>query len=187
MVRPVDIVLVGRSMIWSNMIASTKKHILKNMCNIHDELSLTKKQRIDAVLLNAEGLSIKKIKSKIQTYRNLSVFIVNAKNAKNLIRCFPNVVGINDKEISIYNCIRVIRFFIGRRMDLSFGFFQDYSLDIEESLIVAALESGLSNKQIARKFDISLPAVKYYLQRVYNRLGVEGRDEVAFKADKIIV
>jgi len=185
--RPVDILLIGRNKIWGDMLVSPDVSLLKKICNFYAEPVSTQIQQIDAALLNAEGLSLKEIRKRIRTYGQVPIFIINAPNLSRLIKNHQNIAGVYGHEVSLYNCVRAIRFFVGRRMDLSSRIFQDCSLDVEENLIVAALKSGLSNKQIARKFDISLPAVKYYLQRIYDKLEVEEREEVAFKGDKIIV
>jgi DNA-binding NarL/FixJ family response regulator len=48
--------------------------------------------------------------------------------------------------------------------------------------VVAAVVTGLSNKDIARQFAISEQTVKHHLTRVYGKLGVTSRLELALLA-----
>lgn len=52
-------------------------------------------------------------------------------------------------------------------------------LTAREREIAALLQEGLSNKQIASRLGITISTVKNHLQRIYEKLGVRGRSEVA--------
>lgn len=49
------------------------------------------------------------------------------------------------------------------------------SLKLRESEILQLLERGLSNKEIARRLDIGVDTVKWYLKSIYGKLGVANR------------
>ncbi len=44
-----------------------------------------------------------------------------------------------------------------------------------EAQIVAAIEEGLTNKEVAIRFDISLETVKYHIKNIYEKLQVNSR------------
>jgi DNA-binding NarL/FixJ family response regulator len=56
------------------------------------------------------------------------------------------------------------------------------ALTSREREVVAAVVTGLSNKDIARQFAISEQTVKHHLTRVYGKLGVTSRLELALLA-----
>lgn len=49
------------------------------------------------------------------------------------------------------------------------------SLKLREAEILQLLERGLSNKEIARRLDIGVDTVKWYLKSIYGKLGVANR------------
>ena len=51
-----------------------------------------------------------------------------------------------------------------------------------ESEILHLLERGLSNKEIARRLDIGVDTVKWYLKSIYGKLGVANRAQAVFAA-----
>ncbi len=46
-----------------------------------------------------------------------------------------------------------------------------------ENEILQALALGLTNKEIARRYDISEHTVKYHIASIYSKLGVNNRTE----------
>jgi two-component system, NarL family, response regulator DegU len=53
------------------------------------------------------------------------------------------------------------------------------SLSIQQRQIVEAIESGCTNREIAEELSISERTVKYHLTRIFNKLGISGRMELA--------
>ena len=51
----------------------------------------------------------------------------------------------------------------------------------KEERLLAGLQQGMSNKKMARDYDLSLSAVKYHLQSIYSKLGAENRTQAALK------
>src|SRR5690606_28658198 len=49
------------------------------------------------------------------------------------------------------------------------------NLTPREAQIVAAIEEGLTNKEVAIRFDISLETVKYHIKNIYEKLQVNNR------------
>lgn len=56
------------------------------------------------------------------------------------------------------------------------------SLKQREAEILHLLERGLSNKEIARRLDIGVDTVKWYLKSIYGKLGVANRAQAVFAA-----
>jgi LuxR family maltose regulon positive regulatory protein len=56
------------------------------------------------------------------------------------------------------------------------------SLKQREAEILQLLERGLSNKEIARRLDIGVDTVKWYLKSIYGKLGVANRAQAVFAA-----
>jgi DNA-binding NarL/FixJ family response regulator len=54
-------------------------------------------------------------------------------------------------------------------------------LSPRELEILIALADGLSNKQVARRFDISQHAVKFHIESIFRKLGVATRAEAVAK------
>ena len=48
-------------------------------------------------------------------------------------------------------------------------------LTAQETMCLSLLATGLSNKEIARKMNLSLGTVKFHLAQIYQKLGVQGR------------
>ena len=63
----------------------------------------------------------------------------------------------------------------------------DPHLTARESEVVALIEEGLSNKQIARQLSIELSTVKNHVHRILEKLEVSRRGEVAARARRGIV
>jgi two-component system, NarL family, nitrate/nitrite response regulator NarL len=63
----------------------------------------------------------------------------------------------------------------------------DPHLTARESEIVALIEEGLSNKQIARQLSIELSTVKNHVHRILEKLEVSRRGEVAARARRGIL
>lgn len=53
------------------------------------------------------------------------------------------------------------------------------TLSAQQRQIVAAIASGCSNREIARELSVSERTVKYHLTRIFSKLGVSGRMELA--------
>ena len=56
---------------------------------------------------------------------------------------------------------------------------QDHGRELE---IVSAIVAGLSNREMASQFAISEQTVKHHLTRIYDKLGVSNRLELALYA-----
>ena len=56
------------------------------------------------------------------------------------------------------------------------------NLTYKEKLILAELRLGKSNKEIARFYDLPLTTVKYYLNTLYAKLGVQNRGQLKREA-----
>lgn len=56
---------------------------------------------------------------------------------------------------------------------------QDVYLTCRQTLIVQLIETGMSNKEIARKLGIQLPTVKNHVHQILDRLNVKSRYEAA--------
>jgi DNA-binding NarL/FixJ family response regulator len=53
------------------------------------------------------------------------------------------------------------------------------ALTVRELQIVALVDIGLSNKEIARRLCIEVPTVKNHVHRILDKLGVRNRAEAA--------
>jgi two-component system, NarL family, response regulator YdfI len=58
-------------------------------------------------------------------------------------------------------------------------------LSERESLVLAAMADGLSNKQIARRLEISFHTVKFHVASILEKLEVETRTEAVIKAAQL--
>ncbi len=56
---------------------------------------------------------------------------------------------------------------------------QKFALTPRELEVVAAIVEGYSNKDIAKKFSISEQTVKHHLSRIFDKVGVSNRLELA--------
>jgi DNA-binding NarL/FixJ family response regulator len=54
----------------------------------------------------------------------------------------------------------------------------EFCLTQRETEVIALIEGGYTNKEIAKKFAISEPAVKHYLTNIFDKLGVSNRLEL---------
>src|ERR1035437_3351086 len=61
---------------------------------------------------------------------------------------------------------------------------RSYSLTRREGQLVALLSQGLKNKEIATALGISEGTVKVYLSRLFQKVGVKGRFELALFGDR---
>jgi DNA-binding CsgD family transcriptional regulator len=57
-----------------------------------------------------------------------------------------------------------------------------YGLTNRELDIVAAIVAGASNREIAARFDITVPTVKHHLSNIYDKTGASSRLELAIFA-----
>jgi two-component system, NarL family, nitrate/nitrite response regulator NarL len=57
--------------------------------------------------------------------------------------------------------------------------FRGQSLSFQQQQIVESIVSGCSNKDIARELSVSERTVKYHLTRIFSKLGVTGRMQLA--------
>lgn len=55
------------------------------------------------------------------------------------------------------------------------------TLKNKEELVITYLKEGLTYNQIAEKVDISVDGVRFYVKRVYQKLGVNNAREAIFK------
>ena len=97
-----------------------------------------------------------------------------------LFKCIHCVVGgqywVGREEIG--NLVEYLRREVsgGREAHLPFG------LTAREMEIVTAIAAGLSNRDVAHQFAISEETVKHHLTRIYDKLGVASRLELALYA-----
>ncbi len=59
--------------------------------------------------------------------------------------------------------------------------YKDIHFNKKEEKLLNGLEKGLSNKQISRQIDMPIHNVKYHLQNIYAKLGVDNRTQAALK------
>jgi DNA-binding NarL/FixJ family response regulator len=59
---------------------------------------------------------------------------------------------------------------------------QDYGLTRRETEILATIVAGLSNKEIAQRFQLSEDTVKHHLTNIFDKVGVSSRLELALFA-----
>jgi DNA-binding CsgD family transcriptional regulator len=55
------------------------------------------------------------------------------------------------------------------------------ALTAREATMAQFVAAGLSNKQLCRELDISLPTVKTHLLSVFRKMGIRSRTELAAK------
>lgn len=58
---------------------------------------------------------------------------------------------------------------------------QNFSLKSKEELVITYLKEGLTYNQIAEKTDISVDGVRFYIKRIYQKLGVNNAREAILK------
>jgi DNA-binding CsgD family transcriptional regulator len=59
---------------------------------------------------------------------------------------------------------------------------QDFGLTRRETEILATIVAGLSNKEIAQRFQLSEDTVKHHLTNIFDKVGVGSRLELALFA-----
>lgn len=73
----------------------------------------------------------------------------------------------------------------GMRDDLEIDGGQYEALNDRESEILLMISTGRMNKQIAAELGLTLGTVKWYLQQIYTKMGVNRRSEAVFKARQL--
>jgi DNA-binding CsgD family transcriptional regulator len=61
------------------------------------------------------------------------------------------------------------------------------TLTPRERAILAGVVAGLSNKEIARRDDVSESAVKFHLHKIYPKLGVSNRAQAALAGERMMI
>jgi DNA-binding NarL/FixJ family response regulator len=59
------------------------------------------------------------------------------------------------------------------------------ALNDRESELLLMISTGMMNSQIAEETGLTLGTVKWYLQQIYAKLGVNRRSEATFKARQL--
>jgi len=62
----------------------------------------------------------------------------------------------------------------------------DRMLSDRECEVIALVRDGLKNRDIAAQLQITEGTVKVYLHRIFDKLGVKSRTELAIKADQLV-
>ncbi|MBY0509177.1 MAG: LuxR C-terminal-related transcriptional regulator [Rhodospirillaceae bacterium] len=99
-------------------------------------------------------------------------------------------IGV-DAGLAVYHqaVLRVmgsdIRERVIHKVDLSEIGGQYASLNNRESEVLLMISSGMTNNQIASETGLTLGTVKWYLQQIYAKLGVNRRSEAVFKARQL--
>ncbi|WP_421989853.1 LuxR C-terminal-related transcriptional regulator [Qipengyuania sp.] len=74
---------------------------------------------------------------------------------------------------------------VARREELEIEGGQYEALNDRESEILVMISTGMMNKQMAAELGLTLGTVKWYLQQIYTKMGVNRRSEAVFKARQL--
>lgn len=142
------------------------------------------RDKVNIVLIDGYGYSKSKVKKIIEKHWDHPVFILCAENKQKNFAREQYVMGFFSETVSSRQLVKMIMLALG---NLKTDSFDGARLSIAEDIILKGVIKGYSNKQIARLYDINLSTVKYHLQRLYQKLGVNNRVQAALIANKIIV
>lgn len=126
------------------------------------------------VLIDGEGLTQARLKRALKMYNHLPIFLIHS-NLKKLKH--QNIVGYFDVATSKKEIIYLMNVFYGDTLNRPEH--QDFAFKGFESAVLDRLATGQSNKDIARYLNAPLSRVKYAVTRIFKKLGVRNRTQVA--------
>ena len=141
------------------------------------EYSELEKRSCDLLIIHDDNLHHQQLKKIIDQHFDCSVILISSRKFKN-----DKITTQLSEGVSVRTIVEVCRLALGRKISRNRSGFNP-----TEEVFLKALLQGASNKEMAREYDLPLSAVKYYLQKLYNKLGVKNRNQAALKAREIIV
>lgn len=187
MQQRVNILVVTPRKIWAQSLADLTLSTSKNVLFYLKGKRKQSFYAFDYVLLDVIGLANKQINKFISQYSDFSLFLVIADGKKIKVQKGINVSAVFVENISVRNLVASIELIVQGLQKLEDFAKLNHSLTIYEALLLEGLLNGASNKKLARTYDINVSQVKYHLQKIYRKLGVNNRLEAALIGRQIIV
>jgi DNA-binding NarL/FixJ family response regulator len=135
----------------------------------------------DVVLINAALYRAAAIRALVRLYADKPVYIVTSESKKRIFFGMTGINGVFFDDCSAARMLQAIAVMTGAKKNDT----RQSQISVQDTLVLAALKTGASNKQIAREYDIPLSRVKYHLQRIYTYFGVSCRIQAALLAQQI--
>ena len=167
------ILLISRQDFWRRSIEAS----VQNMTGFH----IGTADACDVVLINAARYRAAGIRSLVRLYAGKPVYIVSSEDKKRIFFGMAGIDGVFFDDCSAARMLQAIAVMTGAKKKDT----RQSEISVQDTLVLAALKQGASNKQIAREYDIPLSRVKYHLQCIYTYFGVSCRLQAALLAQQI--
>ena len=137
------------------------------------------------ILIDATQGDIKKYNKKFLSRFSQAIFVLvrhkNLNHSKRIIKA--GAVGVFSLETPIQDILNFICISLNELRKESVK----QTLSRKDLVVLKSIMKGASNKEIARKYGLTVSAVKYHARYLFKKLGVKNRTQAALLGRKIIV